>query len=84
MWQGLEWTNISKRCCAAFAGSCLVFLLMVLSNGSVLMLDNNSHINGPNFICHEAWHHSQTIGALTLRGGQRTLVDCRLILIEGR
>ena len=32
----------------------------------------------------EVWHHSQTIGVLSFRGVQRNLVECQLILIEGR
>lgn len=31
----------------------------------------------------EVWHHSQTIGIFLLKGAQRTLVKCQLILIEG-
>jgi len=35
-----------------------------------------------NLDTYEVWHHIQTIGVLVLRGRKRTLIKCRLILLE--
>lgn len=56
----------------------LFLLLTCLAVLSCLFLASNQ-----KEFHHEVWHHSQTIGVLVLKGSQRTLVKCQLILIEG-
>ena len=68
--------------CGAFAVICLVNMSM---NWTPVIIHTHSQ---------EAWHHFQTIAVLSLDKGalaysgperdQRTIVECRLILIEGR
>ncbi len=51
-----------------------MFLLMFYTPG---LVGNHTEVT-------EVWHHKQTIGIVTLKGPQRYLVGCRLILVEGR
>ena len=57
-----------------------VFLLVFMNLTTVPMLEG--HFIPINLEAREVWHHIHTIGVLVLRGSKRTLVDCRLILLE--
>ena len=57
-----------------------VFLLVFMNLTTVPILEG--HFIPINLEAREIWHHIHTIGVLVLRGSKRTLVDCRLILLE--
>ena len=57
-----------------------VFLLVFMNLTTVPIMEG--HFIPINLETHEVWHHIHTIGVLVLRGSKRTLVDCRLILLE--
>ena len=54
--------------------------LLIFMNLTTVPMDG--HFIPINLEAHEVWHHIHTIGVLVLRGSKRTLVDCRLILLE--
>ena len=62
----------------------LFYLSAVITFCLLTFLTNCNILPTLNLNCYEVWHHMQTIGVLVLRGGQRTLVECRLMMIEGR
>lgn len=62
----------------------LVSITLVIS--FVLFIAQNDSISvfAGKYFQREVWHHSETLGILVFQGGQRTLLECELILMEGR
>ena len=69
----------SKRILVIFGALVISLVLIIAQHDPVWAVARAS----TKFIQREVWHHSQTVGILVFHGGQRTLLECQLILIEG-
>ena len=70
---------LTRKNCAILSVSFCVFILLSMNLTTRLV---PGHFIPINLDIYEVWHHVHTIGVLVLRGHERTLVKCRLILLE--
>ena len=70
---------LAKKVCVLAFAILSVFLLVSMN---LTTLASTGGFVPVNLDTYEVWHHIQTIGVLVLRGRKRTLIKCRLILLE--
>ncbi len=80
-----------KQCCqniitarGFIVGTLVISMVLVLVANLSLIPFDNFNDNKNNYVVHEVWHHSQTVGVLGFTGKNRLLEECTLILIEGK
>jgi len=71
--------NLSSKRFLVIFGALVISLVLIIAQHDPVWAVSRAG----KFLQREVWHHSQTVGILVFHGGQRTLLECQLILIEG-
>ena len=71
--------NLSSKRILVIFGALVISLVLIIAQHDPVWAVSRAG----KFLQREVWHHSQTVGILVFHGGQRTLLECQLILIEG-
>ena len=73
----INFNSLIKRIILVSITLVISFVLFIAQNDSISVFAGK-------YFQREVWHHSETVGLLVFQGGQRTLLECELILFEGR